>query len=232
MSSSRLILAVLLLGSVSCTGLLKDSVTFDAARQNAITPQEAQKKLERGNSRFAHGQHLHRNLLEQSEKTAEHQFPYACVLSCMDSRASSELIFDQGIGDIFNVRVAGNVVNNDVLGSLEYAAKKSHSKLIAVVGHTHCGAVGGACDNVDLGHLTSLVKKIKPAVAGTPSEPGEDRSSENQSFVSRVAEKNVHLVMAGLRAQSPILRDLEKAGTIKIVGGIYDIETHKVRFFD
>jgi carbonic anhydrase len=198
--------------------------------QSATTPQQAYDKLKAGNARFVAGHKEHRNLHRQVEETSHGQYPFASVVSCLDSRTSTELIFDQGIGDVFNARVAGNIVNPDILGSLEYASKVAGSKLVAVVGHTHCGAVKGACDNVKLGNLTGLLQKIEPAVASTASSKGEDRTSKNHAFVDRVAETNVRKTMANIRNNSPILRQMEKDGQIKIVGGMYDIETGKVTF--
>jgi len=198
--------------------------------QAATTPQQACDRLKAGNARFVAGKMEHRNLRKQVGETSHGQYPFASVVSCLDSRTSSELIFDQGIGDVFNARVAGNIVNPDILGSLEYASKVAGSKLVAVIGHTHCGAVKGACDKVQLGNLTGLLEKMEPAVAATSSGKGEDRSSKNGAFVDRVAETNVHQTMANIRRHSPILRQMEQEGQIRIVGGIYDIETGKVTF--
>jgi carbonic anhydrase len=198
--------------------------------QARVTPAEALKRLESGNERFTSGRAAPRNLLDQVAATSQGQYPFATVVSCLDSRTSAELIFDQGIGDIFNARVAGNVVNPDILGSLEFASKAAGSKLIAVIGHTKCGAVKGACDNVQLGNLTGLLRRIEPAVKSTPSSPGEDRSSKNDAFVDRVAESNVRAAMETIRRQSPILREMERKGEIAIVGGMHDLETGRVTF--
>jgi carbonic anhydrase len=198
--------------------------------QASTTPQQAYDKLKAGNARFISGNTVHRNLHTQVKETSKGQYPFATVVSCLDSRTSTELIFDQGIGDVFNARVAGNIVNPDILGSLEFASKAAGSKLIAVIGHTKCGAIKGACDNVELGNLTGLIDKIEPAVAATASAKGEDRSSKNYGFVDRVAETNVRKTMANIRSNSPILKQMEKDGLIKIVGGMYDIETGKVTF--
>ncbi|MEO6740388.1 MAG: carbonic anhydrase family protein [Chthoniobacteraceae bacterium] len=160
------------------------------------------------------------------------QYPYASVVSCLDSRTGTELIFDQGIGDVFNARVAGNIVNPDILGSLEFASKVAGSKLIAVIGHTKCGAVKGACDHVKLGNLTGLLNRIEPAVKATPSVGGSDRSSKNAEFVDAAAQQNVRKAMANIRQNSPILRQMEKEGQIQIVGGMHDITTGKVTFFN
>ena len=170
--------------------------------------------------------------LKQVHETAHGQFPFASVVSCLDSRTSTELIFDQGIGDVFNARVAGNIANPDIVGSLEFASKVAGSKLIAVIGHTHCGAIKGSCDNVELGNLTGLLARIKPAVTATPSASGELRSSKNDAFVDRVATTNVRQTMENIRKSSPILQQMEKDGQIAIVGAMYDIETGKVTFLD
>jgi carbonic anhydrase len=187
-------------------------------------------KLQAGNQRFMAGHSLNRNLLKQVKETSKGQYPFATVVSCLDARTSSELIFDQGIGDIFNARVAGNIVNSDILGSLEFASKAAGSKVIAVIGHTKCGAIKGACDHVKLGNLTGLLDKIEPAVAATATSKGEDRSSKNSEFVDRVAETNVRQTIANIRNNSAVLRQMEQAGQISIVGGMYDIGTGKVDF--
>jgi carbonic anhydrase len=232
MTSSHVLLASLLFVTVSCSSLSPDAATLTKNRQTSISKDEAQQRLQRGNARFVAGRPLHRDQVKQVEETSHNQFPFASVVSCIDSRTSTELIFDQGIGDVFNARVAGNIVNADILGSLEYASKVAGSKLIAVIGHTHCGAIKGACDHVVLGNLTGLLSKIEPAVAATPTKAGEARSSKNAAFVDHVAEKNVLLTMANIRKQSAILNEMEKAGQIKIVGGMYDIETGKVTFLE
>jgi carbonic anhydrase len=198
--------------------------------QARVTSAEALERLKSGNERFTSGRPAPRNLLKQVAATSEGQYPFATVVSCLDSRTSAELIFDQGIGDIFNARVAGNVVNPDILGSLEFASKAAGSKLIAVIGHTKCGAVKGACDHVQLGNLTGLLNRIQPAVKSTASSPGEDRSAKNDAFVDRVAETNVRTAMETIRRQSPILREMERKGEIAIVGGMHDLETGRVTF--
>jgi carbonic anhydrase len=200
--------------------------------QASTTPQQALQKLKAGNARFVSGNTTKKDLHQQVKETSKGQFPFASVVSCIDSRTSTELIFDQGLGDVFNARIAGNIVNPDILGSLEFASKAVGSKLIAVIGHTRCGAMNGACDHVKLGNLTGLIDKIQPAVAAAPSLPNEDRSSKNPAFVDRVAMTNVRLTMAGIRRQSPILRQMEKEGQILIVGGMYDVDTGKVHFLD
>lgn len=201
------------------------------AAQAAMTPQQALAKLKAGNVRFATGQPLHRNMPADVKTTASGQYPFAVVLSCIDSRQPIEIVLGQGIGDIFSARVAGNVLNGDVLGSMEFACKASGAKLIAVIGHTSCGAIKGAIDNVQLGNLTGLLARIKPAIKEVPADV-EPRTTKNPEFVDEVAKENVRLVMQQIRERSPILRDMIDKGQIGLVGGIYDLSTGKVHFFD
>ncbi len=200
--------------------------------QAAITPQTAVELLKEGNERFQKKMHADRDLLGQVADTKSGQFPFATILSCIDSRVSSELIFDQGIGDIFSARVAGNFVNEDILGSMEFACKLAGTKLVLVLGHTSCGAVKGACDDAKLGNLTALISKIKPAVAAV-TEPGDaaQRTSKNIDFVNEVAVKNVHMTIDTIRKESEVLREMEDNGDILILGGMYDISNGKVTFF-
>ena len=199
--------------------------------QEQMTPVSALQELKNGNQRFIEKKQLDRDLMQQVGETSKGQYPYATVLSCIDSRVSSELIFDQGIGDVFSVRIAGNFVNDDILGSMEFACKLAGTKLILVLGHTACGAVKGACDHARLGNLTTLINKIEPAVAAV-KEPQEDalRNSSNSDFVNAVAEKNVEMTLDAIRSKSPILAEMEQNGEIQIVGGMYDIQTGKVHF--
>jgi len=227
-----LFLALIAIAGTSCSTLSPNSATMTQSAQKATTPGQALQKLKDGNARFVSGRSVHRNYLAQVKETSKGQYPYASVVSCLDSRTGTELIFDQGIGDVFNARVAGNIVNPDILGSLEFASKVAGSKLIAVVGHTKCGAVKGACDDVELGNLTGLLDRIEPAVKATPSVGGSDRSSKNAEFVDAAAKQNVRTAMANIRRQSPILRQMEKEGQIQIVGGMHDITTGKVTFFN
>ena len=173
-----------------------------------------------------------RDLLKQVEQTSTGQFPFATILSCIDSRVSSELIFDQGIGDIFSVRIAGNFVNEDILGSMEFACKLAGTKLIVVLGHTSCGAVKGACDHARLGNLTTLINKIEPAVEAV-TEPKDEslRNSSNIEFVNEVAKKNVYMTIDNIRNSSEVLKAMEDAGEIDIIGGMYDIKTGEVSFY-
>jgi len=198
-----------------------------------MTPQKSLQYLKEGNLRFQNNLKANRNLLEQVNDTSDGQFPFATILSCIDSRVSAELVFDQGLGDIFSVRIAGNFVNEDILGSMEFASKLAGTKLIVVLGHTACGAVKGACDDAKMGNLTKLIEKITPAVKAV-SEPKDAslRNSKNAEFVDTVAEKNVQLTIDRIHAESPILSEMEKNGEIMIVGAMYDINTGEVKFFE
>lgn len=204
---------------------------FTKEQQTNIKPLEALEILKEGNKRFVNSQKADHNLLEQVKDTSNGQWPFAVVLSCIDSRTSSELIFDLGIGHVFNARIAGNIVNEDILGSMEFACKAAGSKLVVVLGHTRCGAVKGACDAVELGNLTTLLSKIKPAVEAE-TETKEDRSSKNASFVEHVAEINVRRNVDEILQKSPILNEMVQNGEIAIVGGMYDISTGEVEFYD
>jgi carbonic anhydrase len=201
--------------------------------QASISPQQAIQLLKEGNNRFIKNNPINRDLLDQVKDTSSGQFPFATILSCIDSRVSSELIFDQGIGDIFSVRVAGNFVNEDILGSMEFACKLAGTKVVIVLGHTACGAVKGACDDAKLGNLTSLISKIKPAVTAV-TEPAEDhlRNSSNIDFVNTVAEKNVYMTIDNIRSQSPVLKEMEDEGAIKIIGAMYDIKDGAVTLYE
>ncbi len=199
--------------------------------QAAMTPQQALAELKAGNARFVAGTPLHRDFSAQVKATASGQYPFAVVLSCLDSRQPIEIVLDQGIGDIFSARVAGNVLNDDILGSMEFACKASGSKLIAVIGHSNCGAIKGAVDDVDLGNLTGLLAKIKPAMDAVPADV-QPRTSKNSEFVDQVSEANVRLVMKEIRDRSPILREMLDKGEISLVGGMYDLSTGKVQFYD
>jgi carbonic anhydrase len=201
------------------------------ACQDAVTPQQILERFKQGNARFAGGKGTKYDYLKQVKATAAGQYPLASVVSCIDSRAPAEIVFDQGIGDLFNARVAGNIVNEDILGSLEFASKVAGAKLVVVLGHTSCGAIKGACDDVKLGNLTGLLDKIKPAISRVPND-GKDRSSKNNAFVEMVAEQNVRLTVATIRAKSPILKEMEDKGEIKIVGAMYDVKTGKVEWYE
>jgi carbonic anhydrase len=197
--------------------------------RDSLTAEQALSLLKDGNERFVRNLKANRDLLQQVNATAEGQYPFACVLSCMDSRTSAELVFDQGLGDIFSIRVAGNVLNADILGSMEYASKVVGAKLILVLGHTRCGAVAGACNQVEMGHLTGLLEKIKPAIEQEKTEQ-EDRTGDNDIFVKKVTVLNVIHTIAQIRQQSELIAELERQGRLKIVGGLYEVETGRVTF--
>jgi len=198
--------------------------------QSTITPSMALELLKEGNKRFVNNLKVNRNLLQQANETSDSQHPFAVILSCIDSRTSAELIFDQGLGDIFSVRIAGNIINEDILGSMEFACKVAGSKIIVVLGHTKCGAVKGACDHVEMGNLTALLSKIRPAV-DDEIETNENRNSSNSAFVENVARINVQRTVRSVIERSPILKDMIEKGEIGIVGGTHDITTGQVTFF-
>jgi len=205
--------------------------TLTKEMQSAITPSVALEILQDGNKRFVSNLKINRNLLQQANETSDGQHPFAVILSCIDSRTSAELIFDQGLGDVFSVRIAGNIVNEDILGSMEFGCKVAGAKIIVVLGHTKCGAVKGACDNVALGNLTGLIAKIKPAVE-QEAVTAENRNSSNGVFVENVAELNVSLSVKNILLKSPIIAEMVKNGDIGIVGGIHEIKTGEVKFFE
>jgi carbonic anhydrase len=210
-----------LVGTACTTTRPAAAVTQNQASQAALTPTEALALLQAGNDRFVAGQPLRRDLAAQRDATAAAQHPFAVVLSCLDSRTSTELILDQGIGDVFNARVAGNVLNEDILGSMEFACQVAGAKVIAVIGHTSCGAVKGAADSVRLGNLTGLLEKIRPAVTATSG-----------TQVDAVAETNVRLVMRQIRERSPLLDGLIREERVLLVGGMHDLESGRVTFFE
>ena len=199
--------------------------------QAQMTPRKALQFLQEGNDRFINNLKANRNLLEQANETRDGQWPFATILSCIDSRTSAELIFDQGLGDIFSVRIAGNIVNTDILGSMEFACKVAGSKLIVVLGHSKCGAVKGACDHVEMGNLTELLSKIQPAVY-QEKETSDDRTSKNSGFVENVAEINVKRSVKNIIERSFVLEQMLEEGQIGIVGAMHDIESGKVIFYD
>lgn len=199
-----------------------------AEEQGALTPDRVIQSLKEGNNRFVNDDLTARDHTEQIRKTVDGQFPKAVILSCVDSRVPVEDVFDKGIGDIFVARVAGNFVNEDILGSMEFGCKVSGSKIILVLGHEHCGAVKAAIDDVKLGNITAMLTKIRPAVAST--EYNGDRTSKNAEFVHMVCEANVLKTINDIRTKSPILKEMEDKGEIKIIGGVYDMDTGKVDF--
>lgn len=204
------------------------AVTLTKELQSTISPTSAVDLLMDGNKRFIDRNPVERNLIEQVVQTANGQFPFAAIVSCIDSRIPTEVVFDQGIGDIFNVRIAGNFINEDILGSLEFACKLAGSKLIMVMGHTSCGAVKGACDHAELGNLTQMLQKIAPAVNMTKTAEGVERSSKNLTFVNEVAANNVQIAIEDIKKKSSILREMAENNEINIVGAMYDVNTGTV----
>jgi carbonic anhydrase len=204
--------------------------TLTKEMQTAITPAMALELLKDGNKRFVNNLKINRNLLQQANDTSGGQHPFAVILSCIDSRTSAELIFDQGLGDIFSIRIAGNIINEDILGSMEFGCKVAGSKIIIVLGHTKCGAIKGACDLVEMGNLTSLLSKIRPAVDDELTI-AENRNSSNSEFVEKVAVINVQRTVNSILQRSPILKEMIESGEIGIVGGTHDITTGQVAFF-
>jgi carbonic anhydrase len=205
--------------------------TLTRDMQAQLTPQKALDLLKEGNKRFVNNLKVNRNLLQQVNETASGQYPFAFILSCIDSRTSAELIFDQGLGDIFSCRIAGNILNLDILGSMEFACKIAGSKIIVVLGHSQCGAIKGACDNVTMGNLSGLLEKVKAAV-DSEHLTKENRTANNPRFVENVAKLNVLLTLKQIPEQSPIIREMVESGAVTLVGAMYNIETGVVQFYD
>lgn len=205
--------------------------TLTREMRDALTPPQAIEVLRKGNERFVNNLKANRNLLQQVNETSEGQHPMAIILSCIDSRTSAELIFDQGLGDIFSCRIAGNVLNDDILGSMEFACKVAGAKVIVVLGHTKCGAVKGACDGVKMGNLTTLLSKIDDAIA-LETETVTDRNASNAEFVERVAELNVLLVKKQITERSPLLAEMIEQSEIALIGGMYDVDSGAVDFYE
>lgn len=204
--------------------------TLTKELQEKITPKLALDLLVEGNKRFVNNLKVNRNLLQQANETSDGQHPFAVILSCIDSRTSVELIFDQGLGDVFSVRIAGNIVNTDILGSMEFACKVAGAKIIVVLGHTKCGAIKGACDHVEMGNLTSLLSKIQPAVSSEQTVQ-KNRTSSNEEFVEKVSALNVKKTVEAIMSRSPILKELIESGACGIIGGSHDITTGHVTFY-
>lgn len=204
--------------------------TLTKEMQSAITPSVALRLLTEGNKRFINNLKVNRNLLQQVNETSDAQHPFAVTLSCIDSRTSVELIFDQGLGDVFSVRIAGTIVNEDILGSMEFACKVAGAKIIVVLGHSKCGAVKGACDNVKMGNLTNLLSKIQPAIEAEKTISA-DRDSNNEEFVEKVSALNVRKAVEAIMHRSPILKSLIENGECGIIGGNHDISTGEVTFY-
>ena len=205
--------------------------TLNKELQDAITPKMAIDILIEGNKRFVNNLKANRNLLEQANETSDGQHPFAVILSCIDSRTSAELIFDQGLGDVFSIRIAGNIINEDILGSMEFACKVAGSKVIVVLGHSKCGAIKGACDHVEMGNLTALLSKIQPAVYDEKSIT-EDRNSGNTDFVEKVSSINVKRTVDAIMQRSPILKEMIKNGEIGIIGGMHNLNDGEVVFYE
>lgn len=204
--------------------------TITKEMQDSISPEIALKLLKQGNQRFISNLKVNRNLLEQANETSDGQHPFAVVLSCIDSRTSVEIIFDQGLGDVFSIRIAGNIINEDILGSMEFGCKIAGSKIIVVLGHSKCGAIKGACDQVEMGNLTALLSKIQPAVDDEKTET--DRNSSNAEFVSKVTTLNIQRTVQEVMEKSPVLREMIEKGEIGIIGANHNIETGEVTFFE
>ncbi len=204
--------------------------THTKETQASLTPEMAFQILKEGNERFAQNRTVNRDLLGQLKDASEGQFPFAVVLSCIDSRTSAELVFDQGLGDLFSIRIAGNIVNEDILGSMEFACKVAGAKIIVVLGHSGCGAIMAACDDIKFGSFTALVNKLKLAVARV-REPTTDRNSKNSEFVENVAKTNIFLTIANIKHRSEVLREMLEKYQIAIVGGMYDTHTGKIEFY-
>ncbi len=207
-------------------------ITQNKESQASISPKLAIEYLKAGNRRFVENQKHQRDSINQVQQTTNGQYPFASIISCIDSRIPTELVFDQGIGDMFNTRIAGNFVNKDILGSLEFSCKLAGAKVIVVMGHTSCGAVKGACDHAKLGNLTQMLDKITPAVKAVKTAPEEDRSSSNLHFVNAVSAENVRLNINRIKAESPVLKEMYDNGEIDIVGAMYSVTTGKVEFFE
>jgi carbonic anhydrase len=204
--------------------------TLTQEMQKAITPAIALHLLQEGNKRFVNNLKVNRNLLQQVNETSNGQHPFAIILSCIDSRTSVELIFDQGLGDVFSVRIAGTIINEDVLGSMEFACKVAGAKIIVVLGHTKCGAIKGACDHVEMGNLTALLSKIQPAVRAEKTTV-ENRTSSNEEFLEKVSTINIRRTVSAVLERSLILKELIETGECGIIGGNHDISTGEVLFY-
>lgn len=205
--------------------------TLTKEMQAALTPSKAIELLKDGNKRFVNNLKINRNLLQQVNETSDGQHPFAVILSCIDSRTSAELIFDQGLGDVFSVRIAGNVLNEDILGSMEFACKVAGAKVIAVLGHSKCGAIKGACDGVELGNLSILLEKIQPAIKAETTVSG-NRNASNSEFVEKVAALNVTLTMDQIMERSPVLKEMIDANDVAIIGGMYNVDSGIVQFYE
>ena len=205
--------------------------THSRESQSTVTPERALAFLREGNQRFVQNLRAHRDLLAQVNATREGQWPFATVLSCIDSRTSAELIFDQGLGDVMSIRIAGNIVNEDILGSMEFSCKVAGSRLVVVLGHSNCGAIKGACDHVQLGNLSTLLNKIQPSVYFEKTVR-QNRTSKNDAFVARVTEIQVRRSVEAVVERSVVLREMVERGEIGLVGGVYSVDSGQVEFLE
>lgn len=207
--------------------------THTSESQASTTPRRALELLREGNARFVNNLRINRNLLQQANETRDGQWPFATIVSCIDSRTSAELIFDQGLGDVFSVRIAGNVINTDIIGSLEFACRAAGSKLVVVLGHTGCGAVKGACDHVEMGSLTELLSKIQPAVyEESETKNPAQRNASNPAFVENVADLNVRRSVRAIVSRSYILEHMIESGEVAVIGAKHDLASGVVHFFE
>ena len=230
--------AVLLVGCTSTQAQVTTSYDYDptvaltAETQAALTPMQVVQRLKDGNRRFVAGEAVERDFMGQVRQTGEGQYPMAAILGCIDSRVPHEIVFDKGVGDIFSARVAGNFVNTDILGSLEFATAVAGSKVVVVLGHTECGAVKGACDHVELGNLTATLANIAPAVYAVGDLVPGERSSKNADYVQAVAVENVEMTVRNMVERSPIMHGLVEEGKLIVIGAMHDVRTGEVMFMD
>ena len=233
--SSALVLALLVTGCAPAVaqqmGDRDLTAPLTAETQAALTPMEVIQLLKDGNQRFVDGEAVERNYMEQVAQTAGGQYPMAAILGCIDSRVPHEIVFDKGVGDIFSARVAGNFVNTDILGSLEFATAAAGSKVIVVLGHTECGAVKGACDGVELGNLTATLSNIAPAIYAVDDIEGP-RTSANKDYVQAVAHENVEMTVRNMVERSPVMHGLVEEGKLIVIGAMHDVSTGEVMFMD
>ncbi|WP_420455120.1 carbonic anhydrase family protein [Rubrivirga sp.] len=233
-----LLAAVLLVGCSSTQAQVTTSYDYDptlaltAETQAALTPMQVIQRLKDGNQRFLDGTAVERDFMGQVRQTAGGQYPMAAILGCIDSRVPHEIVFDKGVGDIFSARVAGNFVNTDILGSLEFATAAAGSKVVVVLGHTECGAVKGACDHVELGNLTATLSNIAPAVYAVGDMVPGEQSSSNPEYVQAVAHENVEMTVRNMVERSPVMHGLVEQGKLIVIGAMHDVATGEVTFFD
>ena len=233
-----LFVALVLTGCATSNAQVQTSYDYDptvaltAETQAALTPMQVLMRLKDGNQRFLADEAVERDFMGQVRQTATGQYPMAAILGCIDSRVPHEIVFDKGVGDIFSARVAGNFVNTDILGSLEFATAAAGSKVVVVLGHTECGAVKGACDNVELGNLTATLSNIAPAVYAVDDMIPGEQSSSNPAYVQAVAEKNVHMTVRNMVERSPVMHGLVEEGKLIVVGAMHNVSTGEVTFYE